>query len=176
MMSGVTEQQVFMLFFAIIWGAVANVQPRWKAFQWPLVGHHRPATNRVLLSVVVLNILPLLLFAYVFWALKHHSAATPNYPVAHLVFHGILPAFALFGCYRFWLAIVEACPNTFYSSTAVPEEYEHSEPTFRTRIEPRDPHAKDLPVVYLGATTARANLVAALFYVLIGLVAPWIAA
>jgi len=54
-MGGVTEQQVFMLFFAITWGALANVQPRWKAFQWPLLGRHRPATNRVVLSFLCLN-------------------------------------------------------------------------------------------------------------------------
>jgi len=175
-MGGVTEQQVFMLFFAIIWGAVANVQPRWKAFQWPLVGHHRPATNRVLLSLLLLNILPLVLFAYVFWALKHHSTSPPDWPVVHLVFHGILPAFALFGCYRSWLAAVEACPGSFYSATSVPEQYEHAEPTYRTKAEPRDPQGKDLPIVYLGETTARANLVAAVIYILIGLVAPWVAA
>lgn len=183
-MGGVTEQQVFMVFFAIIWGAVANVQPRWKAFQWPLFRRHCPATKRVLLSVVVLNILPLLLFAYVFWALKHDSAATwSNCSVAHLVVHGILPAFPLFGCYRLWLAIVEAYPDAFYSSKgAVPQKYEHIEPTYRTKAERcnsnakgRNSTAKDLPIVYLGATTARANLIAALSYAIIGVVAPWIA-
>lgn len=176
-MDSVTEQQVFMLFFAIIWGAVANVQPRWKAFQWPLVGRHRPATNRVILSVIFLNIVPLLLFAYVFWALKHHSSNQPNWPVTHLLFHGIVPAFALFGCYRAWLATVETWPSTFYSAKGgVKAEWEHVEPTFRMEAETRDAAGKDLPIVYLGSNTACGNLVAALVYAIVGLAAPWICA
>lgn len=174
-MQPTAEQQVFMLFFAIIWGAVANVQPRWKAFQWPLIRRHGPARNRLLLSLLVLNAIPLLLFGYVVWVLGAHHGPDMGHPIFHLVGHGVVPAFALFGCYRLWLAIVEACPSTFYSSKVgnggVPEKYQHSEPTYRNTP---DNTQTQLPIVHLGPDTAGPNAGAALLYLVVGMAAPWI--
>ena len=170
----ITEYEVFMLFFAIIWGTVANVQPRWKAFQWPLLCRHRPATHRVILSVLLLNVAPLLLFAYVFWALRHHTASEPE-PILHLIIHGILPAFGVFGCYRLWLATVEAWPATFYSAKGgVDAKYQHAEPTYRTEVVMRDPSKPELPVVDLGPDTACPNFIAAIGYLILALGPPWI--
>ena len=166
------EQQVFMLFFAIIWGAVANVQPRWKAFQWPLIFRHKPAFKRVALSVLLLNLVPLALFAYALWALNGPEAQAR--PIAHLIGHGIIPAFALFGCYRLWLATVEAWPAAFYSATSadVPEKYRHAEPSYRTKHDDRSDST--LPIVELGPDTACPNFVTALAYLALGIATPWI--
>lgn len=169
------EQQVFMLFFAIFWGAVANVQPRWKAFQWPLFFRHRPAKCRVCLSLAVLNVLPLLLFGYVLWVLGECHGSDMGWPILHLVGHGVIPAFALFGCYRLWLAIVEAYPETFYSSKVggggVPKEYSHIEPTYRNK--PTNSKTQ-LPIVHLGPNTWFPNAGAAVLYLVLGMVAPWV--
>jgi hypothetical protein len=170
----VTEQEVFMLFFAIIWGTVANVQPRWKAFQWPLFLRHKPARHRVCLSVLFLNVGPLLLFAYVFWALGFHNDAAER-PILHLIIHGILPAFGVFACYRLWLSTIEAWPAAFYSPKGgVDTKYEHVEPTYRIDANGRDLSEPQLPIVDLGRDTACPNFVTAVFYILVALGAPWI--
>jgi hypothetical protein len=169
------EHQVFMLFFAIIWGAVANVRPRWKAFQWPLIFRHPPACHRLALSVGLLNVASLMLFGYALWTLGDHRGPDSAWPILHLVGHGILPAFALFGCYRLWLATVEAWPDTYYSSNVgdggVPQKYQHAEPIYRTA---HNGGVTQLPIVELGPDTAFPNACAALLYLAVGMVAPWI--
>src|SRR3970040_2162923 len=62
-------QQVFMLFYAIFWGAIANVQPRWKPFQWHLFFAVPQARRRAIAAFGLLNVLPLIFFAYGMWAL-----------------------------------------------------------------------------------------------------------
>lgn len=172
-----TEQQVFMLFFAIIWGAVANVQPRWKAFQTSLFFQVPVARNRVLLSVAVLNVLPLVFFGYALWALAGHpdtSWARPFSAPAHLVVHGIIPAFAVFGFYRLWLGIVELWPTCFYAATTaeVDLKYRHWEPTFRNCA--TTPLQEGCPTVDLGPDTGWPNLFFAGLYILAAAVAPWL--
>ena len=49
-------QQVFMLFYAIFWGAIANVQPRWKPFQWHLFFAVPQARRRAIAALVLLNV------------------------------------------------------------------------------------------------------------------------
>ena len=175
----VTEYEVFTVFFAIFWSTVANVQPRWKAFQWPLFCRHRPARCRVILSVLLLNVAPVLLFAYVFWALGHDAASTPR-PIWRLILHGILPAFGVFGCYRLWLATVEAWPATFYSAKVgeggVDKKYRHVEPTYRTGAAASARSEPKLPIVYLGPDTACPNFMAAILYLILTFGSPWIPA
>jgi len=62
-----THQEVFMVFFAIFWGLIANVQPRWKAFQWPLMFKLGVVTRRVLLAFFVMDILPVVYFGLTLW-------------------------------------------------------------------------------------------------------------
>lgn len=163
-----------MLFYAISWGAVANVQPRWKAFQWPLFFKLPQARCRAMAALFFLNVLPLCFFAYGMWAL-HGRGPTESAPLVgslHYVIRGVVPAFAVFGLYRFWLAVVELHPDCFYASdpNTLDEKYRHVEPTYRHRAgkEPRN-----TPTVDLGADTGWMNLGFGLLYVVIGILAPW---
>ena len=110
-------QQAFILFFAIFWGASANSQPRWKAFAWGATGADKPSWRRVWLSVMILNLLPLVYFPLVLrllsgdrWTnLTAWSAST-----LFKIFLATLPAFAPFGFLRIWTAVVARYPMTFY--------------------------------------------------------------
>ena len=75
-MMKINAYQVFMLFFAIFWSAVANVQPRWKPFQFPLMLRFGHVFRRVVLAVLVLNILPILYFGLVLWCLYRRDSGT----------------------------------------------------------------------------------------------------
>jgi len=166
-------QQVFMLFYAIFWGAIANVQPRWKPFQWHLFFAVPQARCRAVAALMVLNVLPLCFFAYGMWAL-YRSGPTESAPLAgslHYLIRGVLPAFAIFGFYRFWFAMVELNPDCFYASTpeALDEKYRHVEPTYRRKMEKRD---FDYPTVDL-AGHGWISFLSGLLYVAIASLAPW---
>ena len=168
-----SHQQVFMVFFAIFWGTVASVQGRWKAFQLPLVFRVPRVGARVILSMGILNLLPLLFFAYVFWIL---AGKTPTgltvLDFVEMVVNGVLPAFAVFGFYRLWLGIVERFPDIFYNKErkAFQNKNWHSDPINCTSHNPE----QEEPVVYLGSDLGRLNMAWALGYILVAAVAPWI--
>lgn len=134
-------QQVFMLFYAIFWGAIANVQPRWKPFQWHLFFAVPQARRRAIAAFGLLNVLPLIFFAYGMWALYGRDPTDTSLMAGslHYLIRGVVPAFAIFGLYRFWFAIVELYPDCFYASTSnlVDERYRHAEPTYRRTNEER---------------------------------------
>ena len=165
-------QTVFMLFYAIFWGAIANAQPRWKAFQWPLISEMPQVKHRVWTAVLVLNVLPLCFFAYGMWALygRGPTNTTPLSGSLHYIIRGVVPAFAVFGIYRLWLAILELNPSYFYAADPekVDEKYRHVEPTYRHRLDDRKG-----PVVDLGEDAGWANFRAGLIYVLLAGLAPW---
>jgi len=167
------EQQVFMVFFAIIWGNVANVQPRWKAFQWPLFISFSKARHRVVLSFLCLNLLPILFFGYVFWANSCYKYNNSLNTIS-VIIHSVIPAFSVFGFYRLWLGIIEHSPNYFYAKSPyeLNIEFRHIEPTFvvnslQTRL-------SNCPVIELCPTNAWANLVVAIIYISIGMLFPWL--
>jgi len=171
-MNKITTQQVFMLFFAIFWGFVANVQPRWKAFNWPLVFRRNQAGSswRALLSMIVLNIAPALFFAHVLCALGKQEMACNTGSRWVIVLHGVFPALAAFGFYRIWMGIVEFKPDCFYvklydryDTNKMPREDLFSEPTYARASEyilptpPKDIsnlRHEEMPVVCLGSWTS----------------------
>lgn len=165
-------QTVFMLFYAIFWGAIANAQPRWKAFQWPLISKMPQVKHRVWTAVLVLNVLPLCFFAYGMWALcgRGPTTATPLTGSLHYIIRGVVPAFAVFGIYRVWLAILELNPSYFYAADPIQidKKYRHVEPTYRHRLVSRKG-----PVVDLGEDAGWGNFRAGLIYVLLAGLAPW---
>jgi hypothetical protein len=131
-----TTQSIFVVFFAIFWGAVSSVQSRWKMFHWPLIGH-RHVVFRIALSMALANVAPIVIFAGVFFALR----GTPGEPTNQWtwdqtwrqILGGVLPAFAVFGLYRLWLGIVEATPNLYYQSKDDQKpELEEIEPTIES--------------------------------------------
>ena len=164
-------QIVFMLFFAIFWGTIANVQPRWKAFQWPLFFKKAPyARNRVVLSFSILNILPLVLFGYIMYAL---SGIPDDFQGSWIgfIFQSVVPAFGILGLYRLWLGIIECCPDTFYAKDKklLDSKHHHIEPTYSYKI---NDNPKE-PVVYLGKDTACLNILFAFLYLVIACICPW---
>jgi len=175
-----SEDQIFLVFYAIFWGFVTEAQHPWKPFQLPLFCRQKWATRRAILSVMVLNVLPLTYFGYVIRALKDHpepSWATHStlQILWHLVAHGVVPAFAIFGFYRFWLSIVEGNPDWFYASDANQVgKYQHAEPTYRIGFDPNR-QSDDRPIVNLGPDTCCWNLFWALSYIVVSGAAPWIA-
>jgi hypothetical protein len=177
-------QTVFMLFYAIFWGSVANVQPRWKAFQWPLFFKLPQVRCRAMAALFFLNVLPLCFFAYGMWAL-HGRGPTKYAPLGgslHYVIRGVVPAFAVFGLYRFWLAVVELHPDCFYASDRckLDKKYWYVEPTYRLgAIGPEKTPGdtpivdRDTPIVDLVSDAGWMNLGFGSLYVLIGTLAPF---
>lgn len=56
------SQTIFSLFFAISWGIVSNVLPRWKPFHYALWCHRGfwQPTRRILAAFTLLNLVRLL--------------------------------------------------------------------------------------------------------------------
>jgi hypothetical protein len=107
-----TSQQIFLLFFAIFWGTSANAWPKWKPFHWPFFFYSKRVAARVLWSLVMLNIVPVIFFTCILMRL-----GTPSHTsIVSLreVLTGIVPAFAFFGIYRIWMAVIERWPSAFY--------------------------------------------------------------
>ncbi len=86
-------------------------------FHWPLIRYPHVAA-RLGLSFALLNILPVLFFAWVLFVLRNTQTEPINQwsaPQTLLqVLAGVVPAFAVFGFYRLWLAVVEFWPTRFY--------------------------------------------------------------
>jgi len=114
-------QTIFTIFFAISWGTVSNVLPRWKPFNFPLFCRLPQATKRACLAFVLFNLVPAFLFVVVMIWLRGPSIAadgagwTWSHGFSSLIWRAVLPGLLpLFGVYRLWMAIVESRPNTFY--------------------------------------------------------------
>lgn len=166
-------QGIFLVFYAIFWGGIFNVQARWKAFHWPLFGHFGQARRRALISLLILNLVPIGFFAIAMWALR--KPIPPNISFWMFVVDYVRPvvaAFAIFGFYRIWLGIVESWPGCFYASAigTIPLKYQHVEPTFRHSW--GDRHG---PVVDLADGAGCPNVFFGCLYVLIGVGALFLA-
>jgi len=108
-------QTVFMIFFAIFWGATTNVHGQWRMFDWPLTKHPR-IRRRLRLAFLILNIIPV---AYFMFAITLTSKVGD--PVGAGLFRyvlpvsaGIAPGFAALGFYRLFLGFVGMKPATYY--------------------------------------------------------------
>jgi hypothetical protein len=165
------HQEVFMLFFAIFWGLIANVQPRWKAFQYPLFLKLTVATRRVVLAFCLMNLAPVVYFGITLWIIGFRNPTN----LFGLVIQGVLPAFGMFGLYRLWLATVEWKPFWFYESdfTKIPLAYQHVEPTYRLSWNEDDGKEEDkkrkpaMPIVDLASGAALGNFWAGLVYIVL---------
>jgi hypothetical protein len=114
-------QTVFTLFFAIFWGTIANVWPRWKPFHWALVPKFRRTSARAALSFVLLNLLPIIFFTFILNILSASSTVKLSqgfWKLLMLTVPSIIPAIGIFGIYRIWITIVVAFPTSFYYTNA----------------------------------------------------------
>lgn len=112
------SQTVFFVFLAIFWGLIGNVQPRWKPFQLPLFFDLRWARRRALFAIVIFNVLPLATLILVLYLLNESSDVQRSWRLIEFtafVGRSVLPAFAVFGFYRLWLALIEIWPRYFYA-------------------------------------------------------------
>jgi hypothetical protein len=161
-----TTQTIFVVFFAIFWGAVACVQGRWKMFHWPLI-YYRHVAARLVLSFILLNILPILFFASMFFLLRNTPVTqTSKWAYSETlrqVAAGVIPAFAVFGFYRFWLAAVEFSPTTFY-------QHEKDQDN---KIKGADP---TIEILNIQSQFWPLNLTFALLYLAIATCTPWLLA
>jgi len=157
-------QSIFILFYAIFWGFIASVQGRWKMFHWPLI-KYRHVANRLALSFFLLNILPVLFFAMAFFMLRNTPANETSQwnwgETIKQVFTGVVPALAVFGFYRLWLAAVELWPTLFY-------QCKNQQGKAIKKIEPT------IEKLHINKKYGPWNLLFALLYLLIATVTPWL--
>jgi hypothetical protein len=123
-------QQIFCIFFAISWGLVGNVQPRWKPFNYAVASIFRPAFYRFFISTFFFNILPFFYFGLALWRLSFvENCLNHMIDYLNLVAQGFLPAFALFSFYHFWIAIIEKWPECFYGDkNTIPKDFQKKVP------------------------------------------------
>jgi hypothetical protein len=110
-----TAQTVFTVFYAVAWGALANVWPRWRAFDWALRNEPgEKACQRGILSLTFLNILPFIFFSSGLLLLNNWVLHGYWISIIIQIFLIALQSLTLFGFYRIWVSIVQCCKNTFY--------------------------------------------------------------
>src|SRR5437870_11412911 len=136
-------QAIFTLFFAISWGVVSNVLPRWKPFHYALFfypGFWQP-TRRLLVACTLLNVTPWLIFIFVIVWLRGDPLQPNEWTFLAgllLIVRAILPGLVPFGCYRVWLALIRLFPTQFYAENqdAVPREFRVEQQTTSPPMEP----------------------------------------
>ncbi len=149
-------QTVFSVFFAIFWGVIANVQPKWKMFDWTQIA--TPCgRSRLFLAVLLFNVCPLVFFGYTIWMLIGVGVPSENWNiriVVKLLCRGVLPAASLFGFYKLWISIMEKWPDCFYEANV------KQEPAVITNVELK---SKGKPWI---------NFLVAMFYLAIAFAGP----
>jgi hypothetical protein len=163
-------QTVFLLFFAISWGIVSNVLPRWKPFHYAMWWHEGfwQPTRRILAAFALLNLVPWLLFILILVWLRGDPFAKEDWTFANaslLMARAILPGMVPFGCYRLWMAMVQTWPSVFYATNQqqVPEDFRAKEGS-----PPSEPDTESLRLRLPGA---RSNFWFGVVYVAFGLLA-----
>ncbi len=117
-------QTVFALFYAIMWGALANVWPRWKAFDLSLVAYPgNRAVRRWLLSFGLLNAIPIAFFVLILFRLRCWRLDAQWWPTAGKLSVVMLQPFALIGFYWVWVSILERFPTVFYPEQPERQHY-----------------------------------------------------
>jgi hypothetical protein len=163
-------QTVFTLFFAISWGIVSNVLPRWKPFHYALFwydGFWQP-TYRLLLAFGLFNIIPWLYCIFGLFVLRGDSLLPSEWTFCvalMLMLRAIVPGMMVpFGCYRLWLTFVHWWPNAFYAKdqSGVPELFRSSCGSCSAPIEP------DFKSLALHTPGATKNLIAGLLWIASG--------
>jgi len=111
-------QAVFTLIAAILWGGMLNVTGRWKAFDTgAMIGHwDAKAWLRFIWSTLVLSLCPIAFLVLALGLLSDDFWRITDWSFTSLfrLFIAVLPAFGIFGLYRFWLCLVQLRPKWFY--------------------------------------------------------------
>jgi uncharacterized membrane protein len=118
-------QEVFTIFYAIAWGTVSNVQPRWGAFEYAAVRGPKGfnALLRIVLSWILLNFAAVFFFVWVLYLLNGAPWQIELAPLSTskfwLTIAAIAPALAPFGLYKFWMGLVQAGNKFFFTDREV---------------------------------------------------------
>jgi hypothetical protein len=147
-------QTIFTILFAVFAGTAASAQPRWKAFAWAHAFREGPAFWRCVLSVAVLNVLPLLFFSFTIVRLGGDFLQPSQWDARAMlqILFAAAPAFSAFAFYRLWIAVVLCSPKTFYRLDA------EGKPPPDFALEPDD----------LDRANLRGNLAASVLYLMLG--------
>lgn len=113
-------QQVFVVFFAVMWGAIHNVMGRWQAFDTGRLPRDSFAARRFALATAMLSVAPVVVFAFIIgvllrddiWEIKGWDTFA-----FFKILAAALPSLTLLGFYRFWLCAVQLRPRWFYHPT-----------------------------------------------------------
>ena len=113
-----------MVFYAIFWGVVANAQPKWRAFNWPLAFTYSRPRRRLGVAILVLTLVPIFYFMVVFFLIARVpiDPVMVNVPPLGLlplqaslqVFLVIMAAHAPFAIHRLWISLLEWRPEWYY--------------------------------------------------------------
>jgi hypothetical protein len=160
-------QSVFLVFYAIFWSGILNVQPRWKAFHWPLFCRKPDqARRRTLLSLLILSFFPIGFFVFAMWLLGSIENFS-GWRLSWEYLRAAIVSFAIFGMYRIWLGIIECFPKYFYAPVDdIPRKYQHVEPTYRQDIGCKP----SCVFVDIGIDTGRPNIVWGVIYIAVSVV------
>jgi hypothetical protein len=160
------EQQVFMVFYAIFWGYISNVQSKWKSFAWgpALSEEGKHARHRLFPAIILLNVLPFCYFGFTICILNNTNRCLINYdsyPIFSLLLRGVIPAFGIFSFYRFWVGIIASKPEYFYSEAKLlPSKWKRQEPSLEKMKIVSDWGCKEIIIGFI-------YLVIALFFLLV---------
>ena len=111
-----TFQTIFSLFYAIMWGTLANVWPRWRAFDLTLTAFpEERASQRWALSFLFLNAVPIAFFVLILFLLSGWTARL-DWSTAGKMIIVLLQPFALTGFYWIWVSILQRYRRAFYPS------------------------------------------------------------
>lgn len=165
-------QQIYAVFYAIFWGAVFNVLGRWKPFNFGLIFDKevKHVSRRILLSLLILNIFPILYFASIFYILGFKGKLCEQQwkslsEVFEMVLSGVIPAFGIIGFYHLWLYFIERKPRKYYiNSHLIPCKYK----PYHNAAYEAEPGLEKLGIEPSNKHTKCKNLFAGLFYILLG--------
>ncbi len=111
-------QSLFAVFYAIFWGVVANAQPRWRAFNWPVAFKFTRTRRRLAVAIWLLNLAPVLVFVVFLVMFRGVTLEWAPSGVPWLaglqIFLAIVAAQVPFALNRLWIGTLEHEPTRYY--------------------------------------------------------------
>ena len=147
------SQAIFTLFFAISWGIVSNVLPRWKPFHFAMFGERRfpQPLHRAVVAFLLFNALPWLFFVSVLLSLGGAESMAREWNIwlaLCIIPRAIIPGLVPFGFYRVWVAVIQYFPSWFYAASQEKRRERFRRPTC-SDLDPIEPDMTHLPLQFI---------------------------